>query len=294
MAQSKIKKKILFILPNLNYGGAEKVTINFFNNLNEKKFDKELIIQGGKGPLGKKILKKKLIKYFQYNKFISFIPCLIRYIKKKEPHYIYSTLSHVSFFLLLLRIIGLVKAKLIIRESNFIKKTIFASKNKFLLFLYYKIFYKKIDIVIASSKTISNDIAKFTSLNKKKIFILYNPVEKIFFNKKKYKNKKNIIRFLSIGRLTYQKNFQNMIKILSVFKNYNWELKIIGTGKEKNNLIKLIIELGLNNKIKIIDNCHNIFKEIANTDYYLISSRWEGMPNAVIENIIMKKKNYFF
>ena len=32
---------------------------------------------------------------------------------------------------------------------------------------------------------------------------------------------------------------------------------------------------------------------IEKSDYYFISSKWEGMPNAVIENIIMKKKIIF-
>ena len=58
MVKQQVKKKILFVLPNLNYGGAEKVTINFFNNLCDNKFEKKLLIQNNKGPLENKIKKK--------------------------------------------------------------------------------------------------------------------------------------------------------------------------------------------------------------------------------------------
>ena len=45
MVKKSIKKKILFIFANLNFGGAEKVTINLFDNLSNKKFEKELLFK---------------------------------------------------------------------------------------------------------------------------------------------------------------------------------------------------------------------------------------------------------
>ena len=297
MVKQQVKKKILFVLPNLNYGGAEKVTINFFNNLCDNKFVKKLLIQNNKGPLENKIIQKNNVKYFGYKRFLYFSFILSSHIKKNNYDYIYSTLSHISFFLLFLKIIGIFKGKLIVRESNFINKTIKSSKNKLLLLFYYKILYKKIDKVIASSQTIFKDIHHYTKIKKKKLLVLYNPVEISFFNKKNVEKKRDInkkIKFLSIGRLTYQKNFDKLIKVLSNYDKNNWELKIIGKGNQKKYLSNLIRELGLDNKIKIIKESNTILQEIKRSDYYLISSRWEGMPNSVIENIIMKKKIIFF
>ncbi len=292
-----MKEKILFIVPNLNYGGAEKVTINLFNILNKKKFKKKLFIQNKVGPLVKKIKDKKNIRFFGYSRFLKFIFLLAIDIKKNKYKYVFSSLSHINLALLFLNLTGIIKTKLIVRESNFIKKTITSSKIKMLLLIYYKFLYKKIDIVIASSNTIYKDIYKFTKISKKKIYILYNPIEKIFFKKSllKIKNtKRKNLNFLSIGRLTKQKNFNKMIKILNKYREYEWNLKIIGDGKQKNYLNNTIKILKLNNKIKIIPMNDKIYDEIVKSDYYLNSSKWEGMPNAVIENIIMKKKIIFF
>ena len=216
MAKESIKKKILFILPNLNFGGAEKVTVNLFNNLNNKKFEKKLFVQNNEGPLVKKIKDKKNIRYFGYSRFLKFIYALTRDIKKNKYQYVFSSLSHINLFLVSLKFLGIIKTKLIIRESNFIQKTIISSKIKYLLLIYYKFLYTKIDIVIASSKTILRNINKFTNIEKNKIFVLYNPVEKIFFKRNYLENiNKKKLYFLSIGRLTDQKNFRNYLRKIS-------------------------------------------------------------------------------
>ena len=49
----------------------------------------------------------------------------------------------------------------------------------------------------------------------------------------------------------------------------------------------------MNNKIKLCNERNNIHEQILSSDYYFISSKWEGMPNAVIENIVMRKKVIF-
>ena len=83
MAKESIKKKILFILPNLNFGGAEKVTVNLFNNLNNKKFEKKLFVQNNKGPLAKRIKDKKNIRFFAYCRFFKIYLCINKRYQKK-------------------------------------------------------------------------------------------------------------------------------------------------------------------------------------------------------------------
>ena len=289
-----MKKKILFLLPNLNYGGAEKVTINFFNYLNKKKFKKKLIIQGKKGPMFKKIFSKEKVVFFNSKRFIFFSFSFLKYIKNRKYDYVYSTLSHVSMFLLILKISGILKSKLIVRESNFIKNIINSSKIKFLLIIYYKLLYKKIDMVIASSKTIQNDIINITNIQRKKIIILYNPVEQIFF--KNISNKKlslKKVKFLSIGRLNVQKGYEKLLSSLNKLKKLEWELKIIGSGPKKKEIVEQIKKLKFNSKVKLVSKSNKIRNEIKKCDFYIKSSLWEGMPNSVLESLIMRKKVFF-
>ena len=289
-----MKKKILFLLPNLNYGGAEKVTLNFFNYLDKKKYYKKILIQNRKGPLEKKIINKKNIIYFSSKRFILFSFALIKYLKKNKFDYVYSTLSHISLFLLFIKLLGFLKSKLIIRESNFVKKIINSSKIKYFLIFYYKFFYKNIDYVIASSKTIKKDIIKNTKISQKKIVVIYNPVEKIFYKKKSIlKTSKKTIKLLSIGRLSAQKNYTDLLLFLSRESRFKWQLKIIGDGIEKKKILMLRKKLNLTSKVKLIPKSSKIWNEISQCDFYVNSSKWEGMPNAVIESLIMKKRVFF-
>tara|TARA_B100000989_G_scaffold293766_1_gene271655 strand:- start:571 stop:1617 length:1047 start_codon:yes stop_codon:yes gene_type:complete len=288
-----MKKKILFMLPNLNYGGAENVTINFFNYLDQKKYDKELLIQGSKGPLSKRILNKNKVIYYNSKRFITFLFFFVKYLKKNKYDYIYSTLSHVSMFLLILKIFGILESKLIIRESNFIKNIINSSKIKYLLLIYYKYLYKKVDKVIASSKTIQKDIINITQVEKRKTIIIYNPLEKVFFKTKFKKSNLKKIKFLSIGRLSIQKDYENLLILLSKINNSKWKLRIIGDGKKKQIIKNLIKKLNLTSNVKIISKSSQVWKEIMKCDFYINSSKWEGMPNAVIESLVMKKKIFF-
>ena len=68
---------------------------------------------------------------------------------------------------------------------------------------------------------------------------------------------------LSIGRLKKQKNFKYLIETLSLIKDIDYELIIVGEGEERENLLNLISKLNLNNKIKLIG-----YKEILNNYYY--------------------------
>ena len=293
LAIYEMKKKILFLLPNLNYGGAEKVTINFFNYLDEKKFDKKLLIQGSKGPLSQKIFNNNKVIYFKSKRLITFSLFFIKYLKKNKFDFVYSTLSHVSMFLLILKIFGILECKLIIRESNFIKNIINSSKIKYLLLIYYKYLYHKIDTVIASSRTIQKDILNLTKIKKKKTIIIYNPLEKNFFKKKQKKINLKNLKLLSIGRLSIQKDYENLLIILSKNNHFKWKLKIIGDGEKKQIITDLIKKLNLTSKVKIIKESSQIGKEIMMCDFYINSSKWEGMPNAVIESLVMKKKIFF-
>ena len=71
-------KKILFLIPNLSVGGAEKVLVNLVNNMDKEKFDitVQVLFAGG---VNEKFLKPH-IKY-KYCYRVNLLFCLIEFIK---------------------------------------------------------------------------------------------------------------------------------------------------------------------------------------------------------------------
>ena len=91
-----------------------------------------------------------------------------------------------------------------------------------------------------------------------------------------------------MGRLTKQKDFVTMLKAIKLVKRKIY-LIIIGKGVEKRNLSNFILENNLINKVKLIGYKKNPFQYIKQSEIFLLTSRFEGSPNVLIEAQFLKK-----
>ena len=99
----------------------------------------------------------------------------------------------------------------------------------------------------------------------------------------KEKNPDKIIT--SAGRLTKQKGFDILIKAFAkVHEIYpEYKLVIYGEGEERKNLESIIESLGLINSVFLPGVSKNYLNKVAKSDIFVMSSRFEGMPNALLE-----------
>lgn len=90
---------------------------------------------------------------------------------------------------------------------------------------------------------------------------------------------------ISVGRLTHQKGFDNLLKAwVKVIKtNPEWRLIIVGEGKDKQNLANFIHEHDLSNSVSLVGNTTNISEFYRKADIYCLSSRYEGFPMVLLE-----------
>jgi glycosyltransferase involved in cell wall biosynthesis len=96
---------------------------------------------------------------------------------------------------------------------------------------------------------------------------------------------------ISIGRLTYQKNFNLLIEgFYEINKIYNdYKLIIIGDGEKRKELELLISKLNLKNEVFLIGFKKNIFPYLNIADCLISSSRWEDPGFTLIEAGILNK-----
>ena len=88
-----------------------------------------------------------------------------------------------------------------------------------------------------------------------------------------------------MGRLDEQKGFDVLINAFKEVYNRHpeYKLKIFGNGLEKNKLQELINKLGLSENVILCGANQDAIFEVAKSKIYVLSSRYEGMPNALIE-----------
>ena len=81
-----------------------------------------------------------------------------------------------------------------------------------------------------------------------------------------------------------------MIKSINILKNnFNIKLLLLGSGPEKYKINNLIIKLKLQKHIKILNFKKNPYPYIKKSDLFVLSSKYEGSPNVLLEAITLKK-----
>lgn len=96
-------------------------------------------------------------------------------------------------------------------------------------------------------------------------------------------------RFAAVGRLEKQKNFSLLINAFARFcENVDgYELVIYGEGKERENMENLINALNLVGRVSLPGRDFDVLNKINDSAAFILSSDYEGMPNALIEAMCM-------
>jgi glycosyltransferase involved in cell wall biosynthesis len=72
----------------------------------------------------------------------------------------------------------------------------------------------------------------------------------------------------------------------SELENKKSTLSILGQGSLKDELIKQTRILNIQDRVKFVGFCNNPWQWYSGADVFLLSSRWEGMPNSALESLV--------
>ena len=300
--EKTLNSKYLFVLPTLNGGGAERVSSEIMKVINKKnkKITTDLLVLGKKTNIDYKKIFKGNINYLNYRKsFLSYFS-LKKFLYKNDYEVIFSNIPNTNALLCILKFFSLKNFFLIIRESNMPNQPLkykFSAKNLVNYILRY--FYVFSDLIISPSKEINKYLKKILLFKNNKQFIHLPNYIDIQTYKKASKNKPKINLpkkyLLSLSNIQFQKNFELLILSFKKFikKHPNFKLLIAGKVVEKkygNEIRNLIQKNNLSHKIKLIGYIKNPFYLISNASAILSTSRWEGMPNSILQSCSLNKK----
>lgn len=285
---SKHKIKLAFVMPHLSIGGAENVVKNFIQNLNREKFDITLILID-------KLSKDQLedfegINLFECNqdRLRNSIPRLVQYLRESNPDIIFSSLAYLNLLLIFLSKIMLIKGKIVVREANMPNKNIENSNHPIFFKFLYKMLYRHAEFVIASSQTMHDEFIEFLDFPKTKIAVINNPIDESTIRDKAiiFKHKDNKEKYIvAAGRLTKQKGYDILLEWFAATKIQGYKLIILGEGPLKQDLINQASSLKIGHLVKFLGYQKNPWCWYAFADIFILASRWEGMPNAVLESL---------
>ncbi|MGL3827289.1 glycosyltransferase involved in cell wall biosynthesis [Candidatus Pelagibacter ubique HIMB4] len=278
-------------MPSIEKGGVEK---NFFivSNFLSKKFNKISVISISKKYKGKFNKSINLIslnsncwdKCSRRIKFLLSLFLLIKEILKNRNTLVFSFQANI-YTIFICKIFSI---KNIVRCNS---SPTGWSKNFFKQFL-YKFYLNKADKVMVNSKEFKRELKKKFNVNS---ICIYNPLDtKEIINKSKissrkiFKNKK--LKILNIGRCTEQKDQITFLRSLTKIKNkISFHAVIIGEGLLRKKLENFVYENNLKNHVTIENFKSNPYPFIKQSDLFILSSKYEGLPNVILEAIVLKK-----
>lgn len=272
--------KISFFIGSLYGGGAERVTCNLASYLVQQGYQVEILTMSETEriyELDKRVTLSTLLpladrKGKKWNTLVR-IPRFLKYIKTTQTDAYIVMLPKTIIMMLAFR--KWIKAKIIAAERND------PNQYKGMLGLLLKKFASRADSWVFQTE----DAIKWYSDDIKgcKSTVIPNAINPIFI-RPQYKGKKRKV-IASVGRLNSQKNFELLInafsKIASEFPDYS--LTIYGKGDKEQELKNLVSHLNIRDRVFFPGNIQNIAEEMEKNTLFVLSSDFEGMPNALME-----------
>ena len=274
-------KTILFILPDLSQGGAERVITTLCNELDRSKFCPKLVLFKKEGYYLNHLKSDVEIIELNISRIRYSIFKIIPLIKKLKPEIVFTGWGEISAFLSPL-IPFFSKTKFITRETNVVSKHV---TRKEILFFYR--FYTNFHQIIAQSDDMKKDLIENFKINPSKIIKINNPVDFEMINELKDEiieqdYNKSYKKIVSIGNLSQRKGFDLLLNVFQYLKNEPIKLTIFGDGRDKAELLQQKSDLQLEN-VSFFGKVNNPFPFVKQADLFILSSRYEGFPNVLLE-----------
>jgi glycosyltransferase involved in cell wall biosynthesis len=92
-----------------------------------------------------------------------------------------------------------------------------------------------------------------------------------------------IVKMISVARFSEQKDHESLFKALSLLKDENWNLTLVGKGPNLENMKNLSKELGLSDKVTFTGERLDVDTLLADSDIFVLISNWEGFPISILE-----------
>lgn len=323
-----MKKKLLFVIPNLGAGGAEKSLVNLLNELDYSIYEVDLFLFSKSGlffhqlpPQVNVVEPHADFKIFQN----TLLKSLFVFLMKGK---ISLLISRFLFFF----INQWMKNKSVAEQKTWslVKKSMKKVNKNYdcgIAFLEKSSIYFLVDFVESSKKIgyihndynqlgldLSFDLPYFNQLDDivtvserckvvleekisppNKVKLIYNISSPKLLNSlaDKYvvENTESNIKLLTIARLENQKGIDIAIEAAKILKNkkLNFIWEVIGEGSEREKLSKLIEENNIEEYFKLLGLRENPYPYLKNCNFYVQSSRFEGKSIAIDEALILKK-----
>lgn len=288
--------RVAFVLPTLAGGGAESVILRILGLIDRSVVEPVLVVGIAKGELSGRIPPDVEVVELGRSRTRSAVPRLRRALSAAQPDVVLATLG-LGNAALIAKPLFRSSPKTIVRLGSTLTSDGSDGKSVIrarLLQQALKLLYRRADLIIAQSDAMLEDAASYLGLPGSSLIRIYNPVdvdhvldslEALHRNGRKVTSDKNIV---SVGRLHHVKGYDVLLDAFAGVREVcpDSTLTIVGEGPERARIWEQARSLGIADHVRLPGWVADPLPILLEADVYVLSSRYEGMNNALLEALV--------
>ena len=275
------KIKILMVIPSLEGGGAERVMLNLINHLSRDRFDLYLYVERFQGKYVAELRDDVTVICAEDRRGVARLFFLRKQIKRLKPKVVFIMMLPIASIAVRLAFVG---AHPVIRETE--SRPAEQVKQGLFPRILNRLGMQLASQLVAPAAAAKIYLQERYNVAADKVTVINNPVNikaiqeaaaaPLEFSPKD-------VNLLAVGRLKYQKGFDLLLESLEKVKGVNWRLRILGNGPLEMELKDQASACGVEQRVEFMGFQQNPYAVMRASDLFILSSRWEGLPNVVLE-----------
>ena len=289
--------RVAFVLPNLSGGGAERVFVDLAAHFAARGHDTHLIVFAGGGDYQREVDSRvRMIDLGTRTTPASMLP-LYRTLRELRIEVVFSTLKHVSIAVEAMRLATGKRFRHVIRAANTYHRELRAlSKPARLAYeTALRLAHRSADRTVCVSRGVATDLEHNFGVPANRVRVISNPVydERMA---ERGRAPTGIAAFdegrgflvVAAGRLVPQKAFDVLIRAFAAgLDGRDAHLYILGDGPGRDELMALSASLGVGERVTLVGFVQNPFAFLSKASLFVLSSRFEGLPNVLIQALCL-------
>jgi len=293
-----MRNPITVFLPSFGSGGVERMMVNLAQGMADLGQETDMVVRRATSPYLEDLSPDvRIVELEEIHRDPETAAAI--YLENESPRAILSCKEENDILAVRSRRRSRSKARFIVRvpvhASSRLEHKGRGLIKKLMVHKRMKQVIAEADSIIAVSTGVAKDVSAITGIPLETIHIIRNPV--VTTNLKElaevrtghgWFTQKSKPVILGMGRLGSQKNFEYLIRAFSLVREkLDSRLIILGEGRRRNRLERLIKNLGLSESVQLPGFVPNPYPFLANADIFVLSSLWEGSPNALVEALAL-------